>query len=287
LLGLHTRDILLHPRVVMMLAADYVLMGGRDFLQSESNKLAELLSLTVTKVQPRGAEYVALVLEALLRAFPLEGGLLLMESQVIPTMLKSCASHYLEDDNSEPRRVVNLYLTSICRSLLGNRTLLDAFFASVDTSSFGPRELVVMILQCARANALDSFHPTRRKLCLMALLAQIQQNQQQTCLSPFVLQQARGLSEECQNNACNEEECSFYSVGFDFDEESLPDRQHDEDPFIKQAVANDIANTTNFPQLVRYNLTELQRLMGENLLSHKFANNNALEPSSLQMSFTK
>uniref|UniRef100_A0A7S4RP11 Importin N-terminal domain-containing protein n=2 Tax=Ditylum brightwellii TaxID=49249 RepID=A0A7S4RP11_9STRA len=140
-----------HLKILMLITEGYILLGGASFLNAHYSTLQNILILVVGQTKPRGAAYTALVFEALLRTFPVEGGTLLLQGGIMRTMLSSCALNYQNNSACEPERVIVLYLTAIARSLLGNPALLDETLPITSTSnegvtlSYGPRELVRFI----------------------------------------------------------------------------------------------------------------------------------------------
>jgi hypothetical protein len=130
----------------MMIAETYVMLGGDMLLATHAESVCKLLDLTIGKVRPRGAQYVGLVLEALLRECPSEGGLILLRSGILETMLRSSALNYADDRLCEPDRVIAVYLNSFARILFASPYILDSLFplgaGKVAGDSFGYNELV-------------------------------------------------------------------------------------------------------------------------------------------------
>jgi len=99
----------------------------------------------VGKVRPRGVSFIMIVLEALLRSYPSEGGQLLAQAGLLKTMLEACAATHAEVDGNDPDRVITLYLTTLARCLLASPNILDAHFPVFEAKSntlFGPHELI-------------------------------------------------------------------------------------------------------------------------------------------------
>ena len=81
----------------------------------------------------KGALYVALALEALLRSFPREGGQLLLHGGLASRMLQSCMWNYLENDEKrEIDSVIVLHLTVVARMVLADIHCLDGCFPMKD-----------------------------------------------------------------------------------------------------------------------------------------------------------
>lgn len=130
-----------------MITEMYIMLGGQQFLIANAESLCKVLHLTVAKVRLRGAKYVGLVLEALLREFPSDGGLLLLRSGILETMLRSCALNHANDGQCESDKVMSVYLHSLTRVLFASPRILDSLLPLVDVGaiagySFGYKELV-------------------------------------------------------------------------------------------------------------------------------------------------
>lgn len=120
------------------------MLGGQEFLAMHAESLSTVLRLTVANVRSRGAAYVGLFLEALLREFPLDGGHLLLQSGVAKTMLRSCALSYANDRGCESDKVISVYLNALTRILFASHTALDSVIPleAGRISGFGYNELV-------------------------------------------------------------------------------------------------------------------------------------------------
>jgi hypothetical protein len=112
----------------MRITERYIMLGGANFLNDHSTTIQQVLSNIVGEVRPRGAAHVFLVLEALLRSFPVEGGLLLRDCGVLNILMTSCAKSYFEVEQCEPDRVVVLYLTTLARIFLSAPSTLRSLF---------------------------------------------------------------------------------------------------------------------------------------------------------------
>ena len=115
-------------RLLMVITEGYILLGDSAFLSLHSSTLQQILHIVIGQVSPRGVPYVFLVLEAILRKFPVEGGLLVVNAGIISTILKSCAANWFNAEDCEPDRVIILYLTAISRILLSSPHVLDNCF---------------------------------------------------------------------------------------------------------------------------------------------------------------
>ena len=114
--------------VLMLLMEGYILLGGKDFLRSHSVTLCWILNRVVGQVRPRGASYIMLVLEALLRQCPSEGGQMLFECGIINTMLINCAKNHHNADDCEEDMIIIYYLSAFARILLSTPQSFDSLF---------------------------------------------------------------------------------------------------------------------------------------------------------------
>jgi len=85
-------------RVLSLITEYYIFLGDATFLNVHAKNLILFFDSTICNVRPRGALCVALVLEALLRKFPLEGGSLLIHGGIAVKMLESCMWNFVEND---------------------------------------------------------------------------------------------------------------------------------------------------------------------------------------------
>ena len=253
-----------HVKVLMMITETYILFGGAIFLNAHPASLQIVLGQVVGNVHPRGAAYVMLVLEALMRAFPAEGGQLLLQANILRTMLDSCAAFYNEDRGSEPERVVSLYLTIFARALLASPRLMDGNLSSslVDDASFGPNELIQLYFRLFDYEiSSGGFDMTRRKLWVLMSLSLLPPTES---LYGGVLVDhiSKGLamytsvnSEETANNS------SFapYEVGQDDEEETFLAGEENYKALLAKQCAQDVILTTNLHQAFSGALEGLKR----------------------------
>ena len=142
-------------RPLMYIIECYLLRSSVNLLQSYSSHLQHILRLVVGQVKPRGAFYVYLVIEALLCRYATEGGVLLLQSGVLQTMIQSCASNYAQEKDCEPDRVIMLYLNAMSRIMLSSPHILDEGLLphrlitkhGVEVQ-FGYQELVSISINC-------------------------------------------------------------------------------------------------------------------------------------------
>lgn len=146
--------------LIMMITEMYIMIGGGDFLRTNAEPLSEVLQLTVGNVRPRGAKYVGLVLEALLRDYPSEGGALLLRTDVLMALLRSCASTFANDGEREPDRILCVYLNALARVLVASPCILDSVLPLCGNDnlgySFGHSELVCACIRLYFSDLLIS-----------------------------------------------------------------------------------------------------------------------------------
>jgi hypothetical protein len=102
----------------MMITEGYILLGGQTFWENHCSSLENILKLVVGNVSAKGAMYVNLVFEALLKTHPIEGTSMLLSSGLVTTMLQSCAQSYNNERHCEPIQVISMYLTVFSRIIL-------------------------------------------------------------------------------------------------------------------------------------------------------------------------
>ena len=137
-------------RILMRITEHYIILGGAEFLNDHAKNIQLVLCNVIGEVRPRGTAYIFLVVEALLRSFPVEGGLLLRDCGVLHTLINSCALSYLNDDECEPDRVIVLYLSALARVYLSAPSTLQSLFPTKfqsGASSFGEDEWISLYLQ--------------------------------------------------------------------------------------------------------------------------------------------
>lgn len=115
-------------------------MGGKDFLNEYASELQVMLVNLIDEVNSRGQAYIALVTESLLKQFPTEGGLLLIQCGVMKKFIKACSISFSGSECSEPDRVIVLYLSAMARIFLASPQLLET--AELSEGSFGVNEMV-------------------------------------------------------------------------------------------------------------------------------------------------
>lgn len=132
----------------MRITEHYIILGGGTFLNDHSNTIQQILRNVIGEVRPRGTAYIFLVVEALLRLFPLEGGILLRDCGVLNTFINACALSYFEDDKCEPDRVIVLYLTALSRVFLASPSTLQSLLPTKLPSGaiFGEEEWISLYL---------------------------------------------------------------------------------------------------------------------------------------------
>lgn len=252
-----------HVKVLMMIAETYILLGGAVFLNAHSTPLQVVLGLVVGNVHPRGAAYVMLVLEALMRAFPAEGGQLLLQANILRTMLDSCAAFYSEDRGSEPERVVSLYLTVFARALLSSPRLMDGNLSStlVDDAAFGPNELIQLYFRLFDYGiASGGFDKTRRKLWVLMSLSLLPPTE--SLYGVVVVDHiSKGLAMYTSVNSEEAADNSFgpYEVGQDDEEESFLAGEENYKALLAKQCAQDIVLTANLHQAFSSALEGLKR----------------------------
>jgi hypothetical protein len=152
--------------MLMRITEHYIILGGVAFLNDHAATLQTVLVNLIGAVSPRGEAYVSLVTEALLRQFPAEGGLLLLQCGVIKKFLNACSLASSGSTESQPDRVLVLYLTTMARVLIASPEMLATPGLFSPGEAFGLDQLV-SLLDAVSSNHhfLGSKHSTQ-SLCL-------------------------------------------------------------------------------------------------------------------------
>lgn len=93
-------------------------------MNNQTDSLCAVLNTTIGKVSPRGAHFVHLIMETLLREHPEVGCQLLFSRGIVQTLLVSCGANTNNSKSCEPDRVIALHLTVLSRLLIATPTLL-------------------------------------------------------------------------------------------------------------------------------------------------------------------
>ena len=238
----------LQTRPLMLITEGYILLGGVFFLNDHHATMQQVLKAIVGEVTPRGASYVHLVLESLLRRYPALGSSILSQSGVIATMLKSCTANYHQVQGSEPDRVIVMYLSVFARVLLNNPHALDENLLPLSASfrheqlvslqfrlSFFPQfflssDLVVatMVLKLNLYfrffpdASSDEYEPSRKRLWVFFLLSILSPSGQSSNFRNSV-QDNMDTIFRCCLEVLEERKYPIvpYSIGYDSEEETL------------------------------------------------------------------
>ena len=116
----------------MVITEGYILLGGNDFLNAHFDTLKDILFRIIGEINPQGVTYMYLVIEALLRRFPVETSNLFKSNGILLKLLNACADNYFHRKDCEPDRVTILYLTAISRMDLSTSSLLDGLLPLVN-----------------------------------------------------------------------------------------------------------------------------------------------------------
>lgn len=147
----------------MLIAEGYLLLGGITFWNKHFSSLETMLKLLVGNVSLRGAMYVNLVLEALLKSLPIEGASMLLSTGLVTKMLKSCVDTYADEQDCEPIGVINIYLSVFSRIMLVSPQSIDLIIHAETHNQFGVNQLVskcyhlILNLLCIVPHYISSF----------------------------------------------------------------------------------------------------------------------------------
>ena len=203
----------------MRITEHYLMLGGSQFLNDHSSTLQHVLRNVVGAVRPRGTAYTFLVVEALLRSFPVEGGLLLRDCGVLNTLVNACALTYYEDDKCEPDRVIVLYLTALARVFISAPPTFQSLFpAKIQSGArFGDEEWISLYLLKFQSAGNGAHGLLFQKLWAVLLMS--------VYPSPFTVTKSNEIFENLlyvlTNLNPNGSNVLSYDVGCDDDEEDM------------------------------------------------------------------
>ncbi|KAL7546797.1 hypothetical protein ACHAWF_010132 [Thalassiosira exigua] len=215
-----------HVMILMRITEHYIYLGGASFLNERATTVQTVMSNVVGEVRPRGTAYIFLVFEALLRAFPVEGGSLLQSCGVLPKLLLACASSYVDDDNCEPDRVIVLYLAALARVALAHPSSVQVWLPVKLASGtvFGEDELVSLYLMKFGVAGNGAHGMLFQKLWAMLLLSFYPPCQLQSCQNA-VLRRSNAVFSKLvfvlKNEHVDGSNILSYEIGYDEDEETV------------------------------------------------------------------
>lgn len=228
-LRLDLNDMLMNvaSRILMRITEQYILLGGATFLNEHAVTVQTTISNLVGEVRPRGVEYLFLVIESILRSFPVEGASLLHSCGALKILIEACASSYFEEDRSEPDRVIILYLSIIARilvsspAMLQDNRLLPVILPSGAT--FGEEELITLYTNKFQIAGNGAHGLLLQKMWALLLLSFYPPCQ--LVYGGIVLQKSnkifRILIYMLKNVKPNGDNLLSYEVGFNEDEETV------------------------------------------------------------------
>lgn len=210
----------------MRVTEHYIALGQSHFLIDHAATIQSVLSNIVGEVRPRGAAYTFLVIEALLRSFPAEGGSLLQSCGVLSKFAVACASSFYEEDKCEPDRVIVLYLTALARIALSTPSVLQSLLPVKLPSGnvFGGEELISLLLLKFQVAGNGAHGLLFQKLWAMLLLSFYPPSQLPTC-SNIVLRKSNAIFSKLvyvlKNANHDGTNLLSYEVEYDDDEETV------------------------------------------------------------------
>jgi len=248
-----------HVRKLMKITESYILIGSKDFFMDHSDILVNILRDLIGNVSPRGALYVNLVLESLLRKFPVEGALLLLDSGLAASMIQSCASNHRNEKGCEPGRVINIYLTVVSRIQLVLPGKFEALMLQYEKNNLFSFDQLIELYFNQFENINDNSAPLRQKLWAMCFLSFLQSS---NC-DMKLLKSMNSVLACCLSVFRNEEKSlTPFSVGYDSEEESFDAQQTLYETLINTESMKDIAFTTSFRQVCLESMRNLQNCIG-------------------------
>jgi len=285
-----------HVIILMRITEYYIMHGGASFLNDHAQTIQEVLCNLVGEVRPRGLAYVALVIEALLRSYPTEGGSLLFQCGLVKRFLEACAANYWEKDDCEPDRVIVLYLTALARILLSNLRMLSNILPVVSSSGevFGEEQLVSMYISKFQVAGNGAHGLLFQKLWAILLSSFVPPCEVSPVINNYALSRSKEIfsgifSYILRNVNADGSNLLSYDVGYDGEEEDIIDTGADRYELLLQETSKKDAMATlcfkdflssklcNLPNVLGHDayqqflqmigndtMAELERLMGSN-----------------------
>jgi len=135
-------------RILMKIIETNVLLGGGAFLGQHAVTLQSTLrNVASQEINPRATAYFYLVIETILRAYPVDGGSLMLHGDVLQMFIRACASSHLGGVDSDPDRVTVLYLAALARVFLSDPRVMDTLLpVQLASGTFHREELVDLYL---------------------------------------------------------------------------------------------------------------------------------------------
>jgi len=275
-----------HLKLLMLLTEGYILRSSATFLETHSSNIQHILYLIVGQVKPRGAFYIHLVIEALLRRYPIDGSILLLQGGILGSMIKSCAMNYAQTNDCEPDRVIMLYLNSFSRILLSSPNILDngifpySFTQDGHTITFRYQELVHSFIRLFDQAADYEFGILFQRLWVLLLLFCIPPSPVPHLLQEVVLKNFDSVLSMClhvikqQNFVLNP-----YSLGYDEEEETFDIGLETYENSLKNDLMKDIGFISNITSVFKMKIKELRTAIDANLYKEIF---DTVEPTTLQ-----
>ena len=240
----------------MRITEYYIILGKEDFLNDHATTIQAVLCNIVGEVSPRGTAYVGLVLEALLRLFPSEGGNLLDSCGITDKFLEACAQNYFVIDSCDPDRVIVIYMTALARISLANPTFLqNKLPITLQAGSFGHSQLVDLFVKRFQV-AGNGAHGLLFESLWGMLLISLYPPSHTITLTNAVLEKANEifgafvyLLKNVNRDGSN---LLSYEVECDDDEEKIERDTYAYDVLLQEQAARDKLHSSNF----RHQLTE-------------------------------
>lgn len=257
-----------YNRMLMRITECYIMIGGATFLNDHAIILQSMLCNVIGKVSPRGVAYVSLVLEALLRSFPTEGGTLLLQCGILKRMLMACADSWFEAKDCEPDKVIVLYFTALARVLLTAPGLLQSLLPVTLASGalFGEAEMVSLYLKKFQVAGNGAHGLLFQQLWAMLLLSYYP-----PCEVPSYSSILLGASNEVfslftyvlRNVNADGSNLLSYEVGYDEEEETVEIGADIYEALLQGERQKDIVLKMDFRRCISTKIGGLRAVLGE------------------------
>mmetsp|Transcript_27442 Transcript_27442/g.46712 ORF Transcript_27442/g.46712 Transcript_27442/m.46712 type:complete len:540 (-) Transcript_27442:98-1717(-) len=257
-----------HVMILMRITEYYIILGGANFLNDHATTIQTTICNIIGEVRPRGTAYMFLVIEALLRSFPAEGGSMLQSCGVLKKMVESCASNYFEHDKCEPDRVIVLYLAALARASLAMPGLLQSLLPLTTSSGavFGEEELVHLYLMKWKVAGNGAHGLLFQKLWALLLLSFYPPCQLASCCNT-VLAKSNTIFNifvyVIKNTNRDGTNVLSYEVGYGEEEETVDTGAEIYEAMLQEQRTKDIVISTLLQEAVSTKMSGLPHELGQ------------------------
>ena len=248
----------------MRITEHYIHVGAATFLNDHATTIQTVLTNVVGEVRHRGTAYIYLVIEALLCAYPVEGGSLLHSCGALKTFIEACASSFTEQESCEPDRVIVLYLSALARVLLATPSMVQVLLPS--GTVFGKEQFISLYINKFQVAGNGPHGLLFQKLWTMLLLSFYPPCPLVSC-SRLVLAKSNEVFAKLlyvlKNANPDGSNVLSYEIGYDEDEDNVEIGTDIYETLLLEQRGRDIVVITLFQQAVSTKMNGLSNELGD------------------------